>query len=115
MLYFFGGSINPGIMTQATKYDGTSWVTSASLATARNSLGGSSTSGASAFAAGGVVPPGYTNTNASEVYDGTNWTASPGTIGTASRQGAASGTSTAGLIFGGGTSPSALITTTQGS
>ena len=80
--------------------------------TARQTFMGAGTQTA-AFAAGGVVPPGYSNTNASETYDGTNWTASPGTIGTASRQGAAAGTSTAGLIFSAATAPGSLTDVTQ--
>ena len=64
---------NPSITNQAQKYDGTSWVSSASMATARNSLGGSSTTGTSALAAGGGVGGSPGNTTSTEEFtDGTS-------------------------------------------
>ena len=66
---FFGGA-NPDITNQAQTYDGTSWVSSANLATARTSLAGSSTTGASALAAGGNIPGSPANTNSTEEFTG---------------------------------------------
>ena len=51
------------------KYDGTSWTNTASLATARNGLGGAGTQ-ASGLGAGGYVSPGNPNSNATEEFTG---------------------------------------------
>jgi hypothetical protein len=52
----FGGS-GPPYLSASSQYNGTSWVTTVSMATARNSLAGSGTSGATgtAFADAGIV------------------------------------------------------------
>ena len=67
---FLGDSPNTNTWVISQKYDGTSWSTSASAATARYSQAGSSTSGATgtAFAAGGF--PETANTNATEEFTG---------------------------------------------
>jgi len=101
----FGGNANtpspPAIVITGVteEYDGTSWTSGGTMATARGSLAGCGTQ-TSALAFGGFISPATPNTAATEEYDGSSWT-SGGNLGTSRLNLAGAGTQTSGLAFGG--------------
>ena len=105
----FGGRGTPTQVTE--KYDGSSWTTSNNMNNGRGYLGGAGTQ-TSALAYGGYMPPGYFT--ATEQYDGTSWTTLSATMGTAIRQfGGTGATSSGALAFGGESSGTAYLGTTE--
>ena len=99
---YFGGDQPPGSTTNSFKYDGTAWTANASLANARNTLGGFGTATAALASCGNQSSPG-----ASEEYNNSINTITPGAwassnnMGTARRNVAGAGIQTSALAIGG--------------
>jgi len=105
----FGGRGTPTQVTE--KYDGSSWTTSGNMNTGRGYLAGAGIQ-TSALGYGGFMPPG--RFDVTEKYDGSTWSNSPATMATAIRQfGGTGATQTAALAFGGESSGSPHLATTQ--
>jgi len=98
-----------GVVTATELYDGTSFTTSATVATGRYGASRGGASGTTAFIAGGDVNPGTQsiteefNITVNTVTQGA-W-ASGGNLNTGRKRGSAGGTQTAALFAGGFTSP----------
>ena len=104
----FGGlsTVNVG---DTENWNGTSWTEVNNLNTVRREFAGSVGTNTAALAVGGNIPP---NTADNESWNGTSWT-EVNNLNTARRQGAGAGIQAAGLVFGGESTPGAIVGNTE--
>jgi hypothetical protein len=108
----FGGSDEVTFLISSTEeYNGTAWTEVNDMNNGRYRLAGNGIQTA-ALAVGGTSPS-TGLTTLTENYDGTNWTTSPATLATATRQLRSVGSNSTALAFGGETTVSASISTTE--
>jgi hypothetical protein len=108
----FGGSDEVTFLISSTEeYNGSTWTEVNNMNNGRYRLGGNGIQTA-ALAVGGTSPS-TGLTTLTENYDGTNWTTSPATLATATRQQRSVGSNSTALAFGGETSGSSSIDTTE--
>ena len=96
-----GGVTSTAHVNQTEEWNGTSWSTGNTSATAGYSRCGFGIQTAAVFLGGQQGPSTIYNTI--EEYDGTNWTTSPGTLAQPTRSARGTGTQTAGIFASGST------------